>query len=63
MTCPKCGAKTGVINSVSDVDAIYRERKCKGCGYAFFTIEVESDDYYTLGKLKYQQRLKRKGKK
>lgn len=41
MTCPVCGGKTRVITNVSEPDCIYRRRKCKECGYSFYTEEVE----------------------
>lgn len=43
MTCPIYGGITTVFDTHKDYDAVYRRRKCKECGYYFFTTEVESD--------------------
>ena len=40
MKCPKCKADTKVKESLSDVDAVYRRRDCKECGYIFYTSEM-----------------------
>ncbi len=41
MTCPVCGGKTRVECNVSEPDCVYRKRRCKECGYRFFTEETE----------------------
>ena len=43
MTCPVCGGKNYVVDSRSDVDAVYRKRICKECGHEFFTVEFETE--------------------
>ena len=43
MTCPVCGGKTRVMDSRSDCEGVYRRRKCKECGYALYTSEIETD--------------------
>lgn len=52
MTCPVCGGKVTVVNSVSDEEGVYRRRKCLDpeCGHAFYTTEIESGnaDYLEL---------------
>lgn len=52
MTCPICGGKTGVYGSYSDVEAVYRRRKCldPNCNHRFYTTELESGglDFYRL---------------
>ena len=45
MTCPVCSGKTGVFDTASDdVEAVYRMRRCKNCGYEFYTVERECDE-------------------
>lgn len=56
MTCPVCGEKTIVIDSVADSDCVYRKRKCVECGHRFITAEVESNDEYTLKMLRYERK-------
>lgn len=50
MNCPVCGEPTGVLVSRRECDAVYRYRKCKDCGYLFYTTELESGskDFYRL---------------
>ena len=45
MTCPKCGSKTAVIDNVNNRsdNEYYRRRKCKDCGYRFYTLEFEAE--------------------
>lgn len=43
MVCEICGGKSGVIDTISQDDAVYRKRKCKECGHIFYTEEVDSD--------------------
>lgn len=45
MLCPKCGGKSGVIDTVKNpVDnEIYRQRKCTDCGRVFYSIETKAD--------------------
>jgi len=45
MTCPKCYAKTKVIDSRTDEDSTERRRECLECGYRFSTIEIDKDLY------------------
>lgn len=42
MNCPKCDAKTKVIDNVFDADRneMYRYRLCSGCGHKYYTIET-----------------------
>jgi transcriptional regulator NrdR family protein len=42
-SCPKCGKKTGVVDSRPNEtnDAVRRRRKCLGCHYRFTTYESE----------------------
>lgn len=44
MFCPKCSAKTKVIDSRSCEEEVFRKRKCIKCGYIFYTEEFESDE-------------------
>lgn len=44
MTCPVCGAETEVIGCFKDCESVVRKRKCKECGYRFFTEEYETSD-------------------
>lgn len=50
MTCPRCGGKVRVIDSVNDPDEneIYRKRKCEDCELVFYTseCEVRADTYF-----------------
>lgn len=39
MTCPNCGGRLYVVNSLPYEDQIYRQRKCKSCGYMPWSIE------------------------
>lgn len=39
MTCPNCGGKLYVVNTLPYEDQIYRQRKCKSCGYMPWSIE------------------------
>lgn len=43
MTCPICGNETKVIDSRSQVDFIYRRRRCIACNHTFTTSETEDD--------------------
>lgn len=45
MTCPKCGSKTAVTDCVDNHsdNEYYRRRKCKDCGYRFYTLEFEAE--------------------
>ena len=58
MTCPVCGEKTAVVDTVKDIDMVYRRRKCKGCDYYFFTTEEETDESEYFNRLK-QEEIKR----
>ena len=46
MTCPVCGGKSKVCDSISDCETVYRKRKCLDCNYIWFTDECESDGIY-----------------
>ena len=50
MTCPICGEKTKVVESMSYVDLIERRRECTSCGYRFTTYEIERDLYKRMVK-------------
>ena len=39
MTCPNCGGKLSVVNTLPYEDQIYRQRKCKSCGCILWSIE------------------------
>ena len=39
MKCPNCGGRLYVVNSLPYEDQIYRQRKCKSCGYMPWSIE------------------------
>ena len=39
MTCPNCGGKLYVVNTLPYEDQIYRQRKCESCGYMPWSIE------------------------
>lgn len=43
MICTRCGSKIGVLNTIKNtgVNEVYRLRKCRGCGYTFYTLEYE----------------------
>lgn len=41
MTCPVCGEKTTVRDSLTDCEVVCRERKCTDCGHVFHTEECE----------------------
>lgn len=45
MVCPKCKGKTKVVDVVHNTDAneSYRFRKCRHCGFKFYTVEFEVD--------------------
>lgn len=44
MTCPQCNGKVYVIDSVNAPEGdIYRKRKCRECGYLFYTVESEME--------------------
>lgn len=46
MTCPVCGGKSHVYDSVSDCEAVFRQRKCLECNYSWYTSEYESDGVF-----------------
>ena len=58
MTCPVCAGKTTVVDSASDCESVYRQRKCIECNHKFMTVESETDDGHTLSVLKYQRRMR-----
>lgn len=40
MTCAKCNNDAKVIDTTTLNDRVIRKRKCKVCGYVFFTEEL-----------------------
>lgn len=46
MTCPKCGSKTRVSDNSHNYQdrETYRQRICSGCGYMFYTMEIDVID-------------------
>lgn len=44
MTCPVCFGETIVARSGAFSDSVVRRRKCKVCGYAFYTEEMETPE-------------------
>jgi transcriptional regulator NrdR family protein len=44
MYCPKCDAKTKVINSRYGAKKTKRRRECTKCTYRFNTIEKDAED-------------------
>lgn len=54
MTCPICGGKTRVDESVSYFDHVIRFRKCRNCRFRFRTIEMDDDLYNNLNKEKHK---------
>ena len=44
MNCPVCDEHTAVVDSRSESDLVVRRRKCKACGYYFFTTEIEMNE-------------------
>ena len=53
MICVECGKKSTVTNTVRDKGKVYRRRRCKGCGKAWYTEEVENAEAsYLLHKIK-----------
>jgi transcriptional repressor NrdR len=45
MWCPRCGARSQVIGTITN-DIVKRFRKCCACGYSWQTIEAIEDDEY-----------------
>ncbi len=43
MECPECSNKTKVLDTRKYSGAVYRKRKCKSCGFTFWTEEIELD--------------------
>lgn len=39
MTCPECGGKTKVMDTVTISEEVYRRRKCLSCDKLFYTVE------------------------
>lgn len=46
MICLKCEGDTQVVDTGSSSDEIVRRRKCKKCGYQFYTVERVADMKY-----------------
>lgn len=44
MTCPVCAGGTTVNLTRAFCDSIVRRRKCKLCGYTFYTEEIETPE-------------------
>ena len=46
VSCPVCWTKnTGISDSVRTFDnEVYRQRRCKGCGHIFYTMECIIED-------------------
>lgn len=63
MTCPVCGGKTAVVDSVTDVECVYRKRKCLECSHTFATTEQESNDINILKSLRYERKIHVKNRK
>lgn len=59
MTCPCCGGKTAVVDVCTEVDVIYRRRKCTECGHGFYTEEVECKLDEPIHVMRYKQRKNR----
>ena len=61
MTCPICGGKSKVNDSISDCETVYRKRQCLDCNYIWFTDEIESDggcykEYASARRRKYKHK-------
>lgn len=41
MTCPVCEEKTKTIDTAMVYGSVIRKRTCSGCGYVFYTEELE----------------------
>ena len=41
MICPRCEKETYVVDSCAVELNVFRTRKCKYCGYKFYTEEIE----------------------
>ena len=41
MICPACDGKLEVVETVRNVDYVYRRRRCKSCGHLIYTTESE----------------------
>lgn len=59
MTCPVCGGKTAVVDTLTEVDVIYRRRKCISCGCSFTTEEVECKLDEPVHVMRYNKRKNR----
>jgi transcriptional regulator NrdR family protein len=60
MTCPVCGGKTTVYDTLSDVDSVVRKRKCCDCKYFVYTMELEYENAYEDFKLLARERSKKR---
>lgn len=56
MTCPVCGGKTAVVDTCTEVDVIYRRRRCVNCGCSFTTEEVECKMDEPIHVMRYKKR-------
>lgn len=43
MTCPECGCKTRVTETVAREDHVIRRRQCLACKKFFYTEETDSE--------------------
>lgn len=43
MTCPVCGEKSNVIDTLDMTDIIFRQRQCKACKHRWYTQEMDYD--------------------
>ena len=48
MICPICGDIVRVYYTKAETDCIRRKRKCVGCGFSFYTVEIDQDQYEKL---------------
>ncbi len=57
MTCPVCGGKSNVINTLDESDIIFRQRQCKECKYRWYTQETDFDgDTFSMKKYMNKER-------
>lgn len=44
MNCPVCAGRLIVKLTRGDCERVVRQRKCRECGYVFFTVETEINE-------------------
>ena len=44
VTCPNCNGNVSVVDVKHIGDETHRRKKCKACGYVFYTLEIVADD-------------------